>query len=267
MKLADRRKAKDNFDPSSVDSNSYNDEAGARKVIQVGPKLIPLNLTATTWTTDASTRRKVGKGKIIAVFNSGAVEISQFVAEADVADSLDGDYISISSPTVDYHVWFNTSGGAAVDPSPGTSTPIEVALTTGDSAIQVADAIRTELAANFSAVFTTDAAGSATLNITATVAGVALSAPTVGTTGWGTAAAVTTAGSTIGPSGVIRVGDITVVSGPAGSVDANGNVSIPCKPNDWTYINTYNQDFIVTNASTVLCFIVQDHTFLENRGT
>ena len=125
---------------------------------------------------------------------SAVSEVTTFVAEADAADSLDGDYILISSPTVDYHIWFNTTGGAAVDPNPGTSTPIEVALTTGDAAIAVADAIRTELAANFPTIFTTDAAGSATLNITAVATGAAKSAPTIGTTAWGTAAVVAVEG-------------------------------------------------------------------------
>ena len=71
MKIKDRRTARNNYDPSSVDSNSYNDAAGARKVSDVGHHLKPIDL-GSSFTTDASTRRKVGKGKSIAIYNAGA---------------------------------------------------------------------------------------------------------------------------------------------------------------------------------------------------
>ncbi len=135
MKSIKRRKGKEAYDAGSVDSHSYNDESGARKVIPVGHKLSPLG----DGTTVANTRKKVGQGKIIAVYNN------------------------------------------------------------------------------------------------------------------------------LGTVGVITVGDVTVTSGAVGSV-ASGFVRIPCKANDWTYINTYDQEYIVTDAATTLCFLVEDHTYLDNRG-
>lgn len=261
MKINGRRRAKENYDPSSVDSNSYNDAAGAKKIIPVGPKLKPIISTST----DASSRVKIGKGKAIAIFANGVGEVTRFICEADVADSLDGDHILISSPTVDYYIWFNTPAGGG-DPLVVGRVGIEITIATGATAIVVADAIRTEIIANYPNVFLVDAAGSATINFTSIVTGAANAAPTIGTTGWGAAAAVITVGSVAGPAGVVRVGGATVVSGPAGTVDGDGNVSIPCRPGDWTYINTYDQEFIITNSPTVLCFLIEDDTFIDYRG-
>ncbi len=60
---------------------------------------------------------------------------------ADTADSLDGKYFFLQNASgTRFHVWFNTSGGAAVDPAPGGSTAAVVALTTGATAAAVATA-------------------------------------------------------------------------------------------------------------------------------
>lgn len=68
---------------------------------------------------------------------------------ADVADSLDGKYFylykAVAGVVTKYHVWFNTSGGSAVDPNPGGSTAIVVAITTGDTASAVAAAVATAI--------------------------------------------------------------------------------------------------------------------------
>lgn len=62
---------------------------------------------------------------------------------ADASDSLDGKYFLIYTATnaIKYHVWFNTSGGSAVDPNPGGSTAVVVNLTTGANAATVATAV------------------------------------------------------------------------------------------------------------------------------
>lgn len=69
-----KRNSKKTHDPHSVVNNSYNEYAGAEKNIQVGPVLKPLKLTAITFTTDASTLRKISKGSQLAIYNNaGAV--------------------------------------------------------------------------------------------------------------------------------------------------------------------------------------------------
>lgn len=65
------------FQVSGNDAQSleYNPASGGQKSLIVGPRLLPIPLTATTWTTDASTRRALPYlGANIAVYNnSGTV--------------------------------------------------------------------------------------------------------------------------------------------------------------------------------------------------
>jgi len=63
-----QRTAKANYDPSSVDSNSYNNAAGGRKVTLVGHHLKPIKTGLNTYTTDISTRTKVGQGVTLAIY-------------------------------------------------------------------------------------------------------------------------------------------------------------------------------------------------------
>jgi len=65
------RKGKNkNFDPQLTSSNTYNDPAGGQKNLQVGPKLKPIQLSATSWTTDATTARQVQAGTQLAIYNN-----------------------------------------------------------------------------------------------------------------------------------------------------------------------------------------------------
>jgi hypothetical protein len=57
-------------------------------------------------------------------------EVTEVTTLADVSNSLDGKYFQFADATTTYHVWYNTSGGAATDPAPGGSTAIEVAIAT-----------------------------------------------------------------------------------------------------------------------------------------
>lgn len=64
----------------------------------------------------------------------------------------------------------------------------------------------------------------------------------------------------------VTTGDVTVSSQAPGSVQ-NGTpttlaafVGIPCKANDWTYINMFDHDFVITSAATCLVYVIQDHT-------
>lgn len=88
---------------------------------------------------------------------------------ADVADSLDGKYFNIKSGSnAKFHVWYNTSGGSAVDPAPSGSTAIMVAITTGATAAAVASA--TQAAVDGNANFAASVSGNV-VTITAVVAG------------------------------------------------------------------------------------------------
>jgi len=76
----------------------------------------------------------------------GAPEITQITCQADVAGSLNNKYWLIDSPTDSYYVWYNVSGGGTgPSPAPSGRTAIEVAITTGDSADDVASATATQL--------------------------------------------------------------------------------------------------------------------------
>lgn len=58
-------------DPALIANNQYNESAGAQKQIDVGPKLIPLDLGTTTPTTSAVTLKALpSMGRSIAVYNN-----------------------------------------------------------------------------------------------------------------------------------------------------------------------------------------------------
>lgn len=132
-----RRSSDENFDVQKTASDTYNEESGAQKNIEIGPKLIPIKLSETSWTTDATTARRVGNGTNLAVYNSSA--------------TLYG----------------------------------------------------------------------------------------------------------------IRFGkDSSVVAGAAGTVDANGNVSLPCQ-SGWTYFSSGEDLWVITQNASLLVFIVKDHTYMK----
>lgn len=86
-----------------------------------------------------------------ASFNrTGAAQVSTAVAVAassitnNTYFTLQG--ISAAFARTDYHVWFNKDAGG-VDPAPSGSTAIEVAVTTGQTAQQVSDAITAAITA------------------------------------------------------------------------------------------------------------------------
>lgn len=133
---AAKRKGKNvNFDPQMVASHSYNDHAGAQKNVSVGPKLEAIKLSETSYTTDASTVRRVGFGKQLAIYNNSSTLYS---------------------------------------------------VTFGDTS--------------------------------------------------------------------------AVAAAASGATTATGIVSIPCKPNDWTYVASGEHDWVITNNVLLLVFIIKDHT-------
>ena len=68
-------------------------------------------------------------------------EVTTTTAAASTLDS--GDYFTLYSPTMDYHVWYNKDGGGG-EPDLG-STGIEVIISDSDTAVEVADATETAI--------------------------------------------------------------------------------------------------------------------------
>jgi hypothetical protein len=119
----------------------------------------------------------------------GLPGINTVTTIADVADALDGDYFSITDALGGlYHVWFNTSGGSAVDPAPVGSTAIVVAITTGATATTVASTAVTAINAAAVAVAATSSGAVITLR------GLELGAQTVAAATSGFAVAATQTG-------------------------------------------------------------------------
>ena len=119
-----------------------------------------VNSTTVQVTNDAkgsATSATLGTGLTGFTFN---IEKSTVQCTADVADSHDGDYFVLYSAndTTKYHVWVNTSGGSATDPAPAGSTPIQVNITTNDTANSVATATKNAIDAmtDFVATVSTD---------------------------------------------------------------------------------------------------------------
>lgn len=101
---------------------------------------------------------------------AAAAEVSSVTAVADVAGSLNNKYFLISSPSVNYYVWYNINS-AGVDPAVAGRTPLEVAAATGATAAAVATATRAVLDAH--AAFVCPAPVGAVMTVTNAVAGAA----------------------------------------------------------------------------------------------
>jgi hypothetical protein len=64
-----------------------------------------------------------------------------------------------------------------------------------------------------------------------------------------------------GTVGVVTLGDSAGMAAlTIGATDADGNVGIPCKPNDWTYIACNEKQFVKTSAATLFVFLIEDDT-------
>lgn len=62
----------------------------------------------------------------------------------------------------------------------------------------------------------------------------------------------------------VRFGeDNTVTAAAAGAVDANGKVAIACKPNDWTYLASGEDTWVISQNALLLVFLIDDHTVLS----
>ena len=111
MNSPKRRVARNNYDPSSVDSNTYNDAAGSRKVSDVGHYLEPIIIDAATFTTDLTTARIIGEGTILALYNSDtavhSITLSDTAVVALAAGTVSGSLVGIALPPGQY-TYINT---------------------------------------------------------------------------------------------------------------------------------------------------------------
>ena len=80
------------------------------------------------------------------VYTDTFVNISQIVAVADVAGSLNSTYFLASSISGNFYFWFSDGGG--IDPAVAGRTAIPVAFTTNDTAATIGGLIRTAAAAH-----------------------------------------------------------------------------------------------------------------------
>ena len=85
-------------------------------------------------------------------------EVTEVTTVADIAsDSLGGTYFELDSPTTPYYVWIDVDNGST-DPAPGGRTAIEVDISAGATADQVASAVQAAInaLADFSASVATN---------------------------------------------------------------------------------------------------------------
>jgi hypothetical protein len=59
---------------------------------------------------------------------------------------------------------------------------------------------------------------------------------------------------------------IAVAALAAGVADANGQVGYPCRPNDWTYLNSGEFGFLIANSANLMVFVIRDDTNVEVQG-
>ncbi len=68
-----------------------------------------------------------------------------------------------------------------------------------------------------------------------------------------------------GTARAVTLGDSTVTALAIGATNASGNVGIPCLPNNWTYIATFDKTHIISNSSDLKVMIVSDSTIINSQ--
>ena len=64
----------------------------------------------------------------------------------------------------------------------------------------------------------------------------------------------------------LGTGDSAPLLLAAGVTDVNGNVGIPCAPNSWTYIACNLNNWVISNASTTMVFLIDDETNIKQEA-
>lgn len=69
------------------------------------------------------------------------------------------------------------------------------------------------------------------------------------------------------------VGNVTVGETSAntsllaiGATDANGHVGVACQPNTWTYLSMGNRQWIISNATTTVVYMIEDPTTMAQES-
>jgi hypothetical protein len=139
---------------------SIKDSTGAAKAL-TGLQITSHPTSGAILLDEAITEAVAEVSTITAILNdviSSEAEVTTVGCLANTSGSLNGKYFTISSPTVDYYVWYSTDG-TGVDPSVADHTGINVDLPAGDSTdAEVASATEVVLDAySGSAVFSSTA--------------------------------------------------------------------------------------------------------------
>lgn len=58
----------------------------------------------------------------------------------------------------------------------------------------------------------------------------------------------------------------TITALGVGVTDSNGNVGIACKPNDWTYIATYDKHYMIGSSANLIVYVVYDETRITSQS-
>lgn len=59
-------------------------------------------------------------------------------------------------------------------------------------------------------------------------------------------------------TGSFTIGGIGITSQAIGAFDANGNVGVACPPNAWTYLSMGNNRYVISSASTMITYLLDD---------
>jgi hypothetical protein len=60
--------------------------------------------------------------------------------------------------------------------------------------------------------------------------------------------------------------DTSVAALAVGVTNSNGEVGIPCKPGDWTYLSTFDKRTVITNNNNLVVFVVEDDTYIVDEN-
>lgn len=55
----------------------------------------------------------------------------------------------------------------------------------------------------------------------------------------------------------------TVASLAVGVTDSSGNVGLPCMPNSWSYFASGYSNYVISSASTLLVFLINDDSSIQ----
>ena len=121
-------------------------------------------ITNTDQTTSVTTHVAVGTTDILSTVITAGVAATSFAKTAvrvhhDINGSFNNTYFLVTdgdAGSTQYHIWFNV-GSTGIDPSPGSSTGIEVAISADDTAVTIANAIVTAINTNGNLSATNDA--------------------------------------------------------------------------------------------------------------